>query len=45
LFVAGGSVDIDAIRSLRDAAIAGIILGEPLLFGTVDFAKALEAAA
>jgi phosphoribosylformimino-5-aminoimidazole carboxamide ribonucleotide (ProFAR) isomerase len=43
--VAGGSVDIDAIRGLRDAAIAGIILGEPLLSGTVDFAKALEAAA
>jgi phosphoribosylformimino-5-aminoimidazole carboxamide ribonucleotide (ProFAR) isomerase len=45
LFVAGGSVDLDAIRGLRDAAIAGIILGEPLLSGAVDFAKALEAAA
>ncbi len=44
LFVAGGSLDIDAIKSLRDAAIAGIILGEPLLSGAVDFAKALEAA-
>ena len=44
LFVAGGSVDIDAIKSMRDAAIAGIILGEPLLSGAVDFAKALEAA-
>lgn len=44
LFVAGGSVDIDAIKGLRDAAIAGIILGEPLLSGAVDFAKALEAA-
>ena len=44
IFVAGGSVDLDAIRSLRDAAIAGIILGEPLLSGAVDFAKALEAA-
>jgi phosphoribosylformimino-5-aminoimidazole carboxamide ribotide isomerase len=44
LFVAGGSLDIDAIKSLRDAGIAGIILGEPLLSGAVDFAKALEAA-
>ena len=44
LFVAGGSVDLDAIRGLRDAAIAGIILGEPLLSGAMDFAKALEAA-
>jgi phosphoribosylformimino-5-aminoimidazole carboxamide ribotide isomerase len=45
LFVAGGSVDLETIRGLRDASIAGIILGEPLLSGAVDFAKALEAAA
>ena len=45
LFVAGGFVDLDAIRSLRDASIAGIILGESLLSGAVDFVKALEAAA
>jgi phosphoribosylformimino-5-aminoimidazole carboxamide ribotide isomerase len=45
LFVAGGSLDLDAIKNLRDAGIAGIILGEPLLSGAVDFAKALEAAA
>ena len=44
LFVAGGSVDIDAIKGLRDAGIAGIILGAPLLSGAIDFAKALEAA-
>jgi phosphoribosylformimino-5-aminoimidazole carboxamide ribotide isomerase len=44
IFVAGGSVDLDVLRSLRDAGIAGIILGEPLLSGAVDFAKALEAA-
>jgi len=44
IFVAGGSVDLDAIRGLRDAAIAGIILGEPLLSGTIDFARALKAA-
>ncbi len=45
LFVAGGSVDLNSIRGLRDASIAGIILGEPLLSGALDFAKALEAAA
>ena len=45
LFVAGGSVDIETIKRLRDASIAGIIIGEPLLSGAVDFAKALEAAA
>ena len=45
IFVAGGSVDMDTIKGLRDAAIAGIILGEPLLSGAVDFATALEAAA
>jgi phosphoribosylformimino-5-aminoimidazole carboxamide ribotide isomerase len=44
LFVAGGSVDLNSIRGLRDASIAGIILGEPLLSGAMDFAKALEAA-
>ena len=45
LFVAGGSVDTGTIKSLRDAGIAGIILGEPLLTGAIDFATALEAAA
>jgi len=45
LYVAGGSVDIESIKGLRDSSIAGIILGEPLLSGAVDFAKALEAAA
>jgi phosphoribosylformimino-5-aminoimidazole carboxamide ribonucleotide (ProFAR) isomerase len=45
IFVAGGSVDLDAIKGLRDASIAGIILGEPLLSGAIDFAKALETAA
>jgi len=45
LFVAGGSISLDTIKGLRDAAIAGIILGAPLLSGAIDFAKALEAAA
>jgi phosphoribosylformimino-5-aminoimidazole carboxamide ribotide isomerase len=45
IFVAGGTADLDTIRGLRDASIAGIILGEPLLSGALDFATALEAAA
>jgi phosphoribosylformimino-5-aminoimidazole carboxamide ribotide isomerase len=45
LLVAGGSVDLDVIKALRDAGIAGIILGAPLLSGAIDFATALEAAA
>jgi phosphoribosylformimino-5-aminoimidazole carboxamide ribotide isomerase len=44
LFVAGGSFNLESIKGLRDAGFAGIILGEPLLTGAVDFAKALEAA-
>jgi phosphoribosylformimino-5-aminoimidazole carboxamide ribonucleotide (ProFAR) isomerase len=36
---------VDKIKALRDAGIAGIILGEPLLTGAIDFAKAVEAAA
>jgi phosphoribosylformimino-5-aminoimidazole carboxamide ribonucleotide (ProFAR) isomerase len=33
------------VRRLRDAGVAGIILGQALLSGAVDFAEALEAAA
>jgi phosphoribosylformimino-5-aminoimidazole carboxamide ribotide isomerase len=44
IFVAGGTAELDTIRGLRDASIAGIILGEPLLSGALDFATALEAA-
>jgi phosphoribosylformimino-5-aminoimidazole carboxamide ribotide isomerase len=45
LLVAGGVADLDGIRRLRDAGIRGIILGEPLLSGAIDFPAALEAAA
>jgi phosphoribosylformimino-5-aminoimidazole carboxamide ribotide isomerase len=45
VLVAGGSTDLDGIRRLRDAGIAGIILGEALLSGAIDFSAALEAAA
>jgi phosphoribosylformimino-5-aminoimidazole carboxamide ribotide isomerase len=43
--VAGGASDIDGVRRLRDAGVAGIILGQALLSGAVDFSQALEAAA
>jgi phosphoribosylformimino-5-aminoimidazole carboxamide ribotide isomerase len=43
--VAGGVTDLDGIRRLRDAGIAGIILGQALLSGAIEFSAALEAAA
>lgn len=43
--VAGGVTDLDGVRRLRDAGVAGIILGQALLSGAVDFSQALEAAA
>jgi phosphoribosylformimino-5-aminoimidazole carboxamide ribotide isomerase len=43
--VAGGVTDLDGVRRLRDAGIAGIILGQALLSGAIDFSAALEAAA
>jgi phosphoribosylformimino-5-aminoimidazole carboxamide ribotide isomerase len=45
VLVAGGATDVDGIRRLRDAGIAGIILGEALLSGAIEFSAALEAAA
>ena len=45
ILVAGGATDLDGIRRLRDAGIAGIILGEALLSGAIDFIAAVEAAA
>jgi phosphoribosylformimino-5-aminoimidazole carboxamide ribotide isomerase len=45
VLVAGGARDLDGIRRLRDAGIAGIILGEALLSGAIDFTTAQEAAA
>jgi phosphoribosylformimino-5-aminoimidazole carboxamide ribotide isomerase len=43
--VAGGVSDLEGVRRLRDAGVAGIILGQALLSGAVDFSQALEAAA
>ncbi len=45
VLVAGGAADLDGIRRLRDAGVAGLILGEPLLTGAIDLPGALEAAA
>ena len=45
VLVAGGASDLEGIRRLRDAGIAGIILGEALLSGAIDFTAAQEAAA
>lgn len=45
ILVAGGAADLDGIRRLRDAGVAGLILGEPLLTGAIDLPRALEAAA
>ncbi len=45
ILVAGGVTDLDGIRRLRDAGVHGIVLGEPLLSGAIDYPAALEAAA
>jgi phosphoribosylformimino-5-aminoimidazole carboxamide ribotide isomerase len=45
VLVAGGIRDLDGLRRLRDTGVAGLILGEALLSGAVDYPAALEAAA
>ena len=45
LLIAGGAVDLDDVRRLRDAGMTGVILGEALLSGAIDYPAALEAAA
>ncbi len=45
ILVAGGVRDLDGLQRLRDIGIAGVILGEVLLSGAIDFPAALEAAA
>ena len=44
LLVAGGARDLAAIRRVRNAGATGIILGEALLSGAIDYPAALEAA-
>jgi phosphoribosylformimino-5-aminoimidazole carboxamide ribotide isomerase len=43
--VAGGVADLAGIARLRDAGVHGVILGEALFSGAIDFTAALEAAA
>lgn len=43
--VAGGATDVTGVRRLRDLGVTGIILGQALLSGAIDFEEALEAAA
>ena len=45
LLVAGGVRDLDGVRRVRDAGATGIILGEALLSGAIDYPAAREAAA
>ncbi|HEX7949392.1 MAG TPA: HisA/HisF-related TIM barrel protein [Candidatus Limnocylindrales bacterium] len=43
VLVAGGARDVDGVRRVRDAGAAGIILGEALLSGAIDYVAAREA--
>jgi phosphoribosylformimino-5-aminoimidazole carboxamide ribotide isomerase len=43
--IAGGVTDLAGIRRLRDAGVTGIILGEVLLSGRIEYPAAMEAAA
>jgi phosphoribosylformimino-5-aminoimidazole carboxamide ribotide isomerase len=43
--VAGGVTDLATLTRLRDVGVAGVILGEALLSGRIDYPSALEAAA
>jgi phosphoribosylformimino-5-aminoimidazole carboxamide ribotide isomerase len=45
LVVAGGVRDVAGIKRVRDAGATGIILGEALLSGAIDYPTAREAAA
>ncbi len=45
VLVAGGVVDLAAIRRLREAGAAGVVLGEALLTGRIEYPAAMEAAA
>lgn len=45
VLVAGGIVDLAGIRRLREAGVSGVVLGEALLAGRIEYPAALEAAA
>ncbi|MEI7742938.1 MAG: HisA/HisF-related TIM barrel protein [Chloroflexota bacterium] len=44
ILVAGGITDLAGITRLRNAGVAGLILGEALLSGSINLSRALEAA-
>ncbi len=44
ILVAGGVTNLDGVVRLREAGVAGLILGEAILSGTIDLPRALEAA-
>ena len=43
--IAGGVIDLTGIRHLRDSGLTGIILGEALLSGRIEYPAAMETAA
>jgi phosphoribosylformimino-5-aminoimidazole carboxamide ribotide isomerase len=43
ILVAGGVVSLDGLRRLRDAGVAGVILGEALFTGAIDLGEAMAA--
>ncbi len=45
VLVAGGVIDLAGIRRLRDAGAAGVVIGEALLTGRIEYPAALETAA
>jgi phosphoribosylformimino-5-aminoimidazole carboxamide ribotide isomerase len=45
ILVAGGVRDLEGLRRLRDTGVSGVILGEALFSGAIDYPAALEAAA
>lgn len=45
ILVAGGVRDLDGLRRLRETGVAGVILGEALLTGAIEYPAAVEAAA
>ena len=45
ILVAGGVRDLDGLRRLRDTGVGGVILGEALFSGAIEYQAALEATA
>ena len=44
VLVAGGVTEVAGVRRLREAGVAGVILGQALLSGELDYAEAVRAA-